>query len=463
MRTGASIPLRWTRSLRASVLFGALVLLLGLLGWSPVSAAAQARPSLSPSVSVGHAEHPHVYAGRGVIAFGNAQPLNASPTTLSSVMVAIVANPASTATSQGYWLASADGGVFAEGNAQFYGSLGNLTLTGPIVGMAATPDGKGYWLVAMDGGVFAFGDAAFYGSMGGTRLNQPVVGMASTPDGKGYWLVASDGGIFSFGDATFYGSMGGTPLNAPVVGMAATAGGGYWMVASDGGMFAFGDAPFYGSMGGSPLNDPITGMVAFPHSSGYMLVSTDGGIFGFGGINFFGSLGGGYGGNPADVPPVAGMALTPGGDGYWLLEPDGWSYSFSNPPSPAPSPTASAIVSIANSQVNTDPTRAISAIPTDRAKSGVRCSPPGCGNRRGCRSRPTRSPGTSTTGRQLTRECSRRLPHLFPETMSSTARDRLRRRPHSTSGWWCRSGRTVPSSPSKGTLVPRRSGHWRSW
>ena len=61
----------------------------------------------------------------------------------------------------------------------------------------------------MDGGVFAFGDAQFYGSMGGQPLNQPIVGMASTADGKGYWLVAADGGIFSFGDATFYGSMGG--------------------------------------------------------------------------------------------------------------------------------------------------------------------------------------------------------------------------------------------------------------
>ncbi len=290
-----------------------------------------------------------------MIGFGNAQPLNPDPPPLSSVMVAIAPNPASTATDQGYWLASADGGVFAQGNAKFYGSLGNLTLTGPIVGITATPDGKGYWLVAMDGGVFAFGDAAFYGSMGGTRLNQPVVGMAATPDGKGYWLVASDGGIFSFGDATFRGSMGGTPLNAPVVGMAATAGGGYWMVASDGGMFAFGDAPFYGSMGGSPLNDPVTAMVAFPNSFGYLLVSTDGGIFGFGRVNFYGSLGGGYGGNPANVPPVAGIALTPGGGGYWLLEPDGWSYSFSNPASPSPSPLASSIVSIANSQVNSDP------------------------------------------------------------------------------------------------------------
>ena len=49
----------------------------------------------------------------------------------------------------------------------------------PIVGMAATPDGAGYWEVASDGGIFAFGDATFFGSMGGTHLNEPIVGMAS--------------------------------------------------------------------------------------------------------------------------------------------------------------------------------------------------------------------------------------------------------------------------------------------
>ncbi len=323
----------------------------GVLLWAPAAAQA-AQPA-----ETGHAVRPHVYGGGGVIAFGDAQNINTPPAAaLGSVIVGMAADPVSKTSRQGYWVASADGGVFAEGSAPFFGSLGALALTGPIVGIAATPDGRGYWLVAMDGGVFAFGDAAFYGSMGGTPLNQPVVGMASTPDGKGYWLVASDGGIFAFGDAGFLGSMGGTPLNQPVTGMAATSNGaGYWLVASDGGIFAFGNAPFYGSMGGQTLNDPVVSMVASPGGNGYLMVATDGGIFGFGAINFYGSLGGGYQGNAADVPPVAGIALTPDGHGYWLLEPDGWSYAFSNPGSPAPSPTASTIVSVANSQVESDP------------------------------------------------------------------------------------------------------------
>jgi hypothetical protein len=31
--------------------------------------------------------------------------------------------------------------------------------------MAATPTGRGYWLVCADGGVFAFGDAEYFGNV----------------------------------------------------------------------------------------------------------------------------------------------------------------------------------------------------------------------------------------------------------------------------------------------------------
>src|SRR5678809_375210 len=79
--------------------------------------------------------------------------------------------------------------------------------------MASTPTGRGYWLVASDGGIFAFGDAGFFGSTGGMRLNKPVVSMAATPTGKGYWLVARDGGIFAF-DVPFHGSVPGLRLSS---------------------------------------------------------------------------------------------------------------------------------------------------------------------------------------------------------------------------------------------------------
>jgi len=308
------------------------------------------------AVTVGQAlAMPHAYAGGGTFAYGSAQVPAALTVPLSSVMVGMAPNPATSTTNQGYWLASADGGVYAMGNAGFYGSLGALRLEGPVVTIAATPDGRGYWMAALDGGVFAFGDAGFYGSMGGQPLNKPIVGMAPTADGRGYWLVASDGGVFSFGDAPFLGSMGGTPLVAPVVGMAALHHGtGYWLVASDGGIFAFKTA-FYGSTGGVQLGDPVVGMASMPDDGGYYLVGAGGSVFTFGDAPFRGDLAGGLGGNSHDIIPLSGIAVAPYGVGYWLLDPDGFNYSFANPPDPVASPTAAAIVATAASQVNADP------------------------------------------------------------------------------------------------------------
>ncbi len=221
----------------------------------------------------------------------------------------------------GFRLITGNGGVFAEGDVQAYGSTASIRLNKPIVGAASTADGKGYWLVASDGGIFSYGDAQFHGSMGGSPLNQPIVGMASTQDGKGYWLVASDGGIFAFGSAKFHGSMGGHPLNQPIVGMASNTSGGYWMVASDGGIFAFG-AGFYGSSGAVHLNRPIVGMASANDGKGYWLVASDGGVFNYGSATFNGSLGASH---PA--APIVGMAPSSIG-GYWLADTNGAVYAM---------------------------------------------------------------------------------------------------------------------------------------
>jgi hypothetical protein len=194
--------------------------------------------------------------------------------------------------------------------------LSGQTLNAPVVAMARTTDGGGYWLATADGGVFSFGDAGFYGSEGGVRLNQSVVGMAPTPAGHGYWLVTADGGVFSFGDAEFCGSAGALHLNQPIVGMAPTPDGkGYWLVAADGGIFTFGDAGFYGSAGALHLNEPIVGMAATPDGNGYWLVAADGGIFTFGDAGFYGSAA-----DDTLQEPVVGIVPTPGGGGYWLVE-----------------------------------------------------------------------------------------------------------------------------------------------
>src|SRR6516165_6735066 len=139
--------------------------------------------------------------------------------------------------STGYWEVALDGGVFAYGNASYFGSMGGKDLNGAIKGIVASPDGEGYWLYAVDGGVFAFGDAPFLGSPAlpsNARIpSMAIAGMAATPDGKGYWLVNASGGIYQFGDAVNYGDLSGTTLNKPIVGIAATADGrGYRLVAS---------------------------------------------------------------------------------------------------------------------------------------------------------------------------------------------------------------------------------------
>jgi predicted outer membrane repeat protein len=188
----------------------------------------------------------------------------ATEPSLSELVGTVIDVPTSNTTSggDGYMATGADGGVFAYGDAGFYGSRAGHALSAPIVGIASTPNGEGYWLAAADGGVFAYGDAGFYGSRAGLPLNKPVVGMMAAPNGKGYWLVAGDGGVFSYGEATFHGSHGGSPLSAPVTGMALSPNGnGYWLVGADGGVFAYGDAVFCGRTR-LPLDAPMVGITA---------------------------------------------------------------------------------------------------------------------------------------------------------------------------------------------------------
>jgi hypothetical protein len=47
------------------------------------------------------------------------------------------------------------------------------------VGLAATPDGRGYWIVTAAGRVFNEGDAAFYGSDATAPPRSPVVAVAA--------------------------------------------------------------------------------------------------------------------------------------------------------------------------------------------------------------------------------------------------------------------------------------------
>ncbi|MDQ1569192.1 MAG: hypothetical protein QOF96_4072 [Actinomycetota bacterium] len=180
---------------------------------------------------------------------------------------AAAAGTAAAASPSGCWLVASDGGIFAFGDAKFYGSTGAIKLNKPITGMAPTPTGAGYWLVASDGGIFSFGDAAFHGSTGAIKLNQPIAGMAATPTGAGYWLTASDGGIFSFGDAAFHGAAPSRPTakgpRTVTAMVPSPTGGGYWQAATSGELLAFGDAADLGSV--ANLTRPIVGLAALPN------------------------------------------------------------------------------------------------------------------------------------------------------------------------------------------------------
>ncbi len=126
---------------------------------------------------------------------------------------------------RGYTLANANGMggyTFGDYEACGVGIAGPLSAEYTAVAAVTDRSGTDCWVASSDGGVFAGGNAQFYGSMGGRHLEAPIVGMALAPDGGGYWLCADDGGVFAFGDAVFRGSMGGTVLNEPIVGMAAT-------------------------------------------------------------------------------------------------------------------------------------------------------------------------------------------------------------------------------------------------
>jgi hypothetical protein len=57
--------------------------------------------------------------------------------------------------------------------------MANTVLVKPIIGIAANARGTGYWLAGADGGVFAFGGAPFLGSLGGQDLNRPVFAICS--------------------------------------------------------------------------------------------------------------------------------------------------------------------------------------------------------------------------------------------------------------------------------------------
>jgi hypothetical protein len=163
----------------------------------------------------------------------------------------------------GFWLAIADGRVYGYEAACYKGQAGyqvgpcpdgvvaTSAATGPVVGITGTPDGKGYWVATANGGVSAFGDAHFYGSLPGLGIHVKNIRDAILSyTGTGYAL----GGVFIFGTGVkFYGSLPGIHVRVDdIVGIALTPDDKvYWMAsANERGVFGLGDAhPYYPGIG----------------------------------------------------------------------------------------------------------------------------------------------------------------------------------------------------------------------
>ena len=106
--------------------------------------------------------------------------------------------------------------------------------------------GHGYWLVGDDGGVFAFGDAKFYGSQPDPA--HTAVGIAAEPHGRGYWIAYADGGVSGYGaplteNSTLYTDPNVT--HPQTVAIATSGRGGYWL--------AQGEAPPVSTLAGDPF------------------------------------------------------------------------------------------------------------------------------------------------------------------------------------------------------------------
>jgi hypothetical protein len=223
----------------------------------------------------------------------------------------------------GYWMLAADGGVFAHGEARFFGSKAGTKLAAPLVGLAPTPTGAGYWLVDRRGEVFPFGDAAPFGSATDRTPRSAVVGIAATPTGRGYWIADDDGRVFAFGDAPDLGAAAVDGRDRAVGIAASPTGRGYWVASAGGAVFGLGDAGVFGSAYGKRLAKPVVGLAPTPAGNGYWLFAGDGGVFAFGAAGFHDSMGG-----KRLAAPVVGGAGGQSGFGYTMAGADGGVFTF---------------------------------------------------------------------------------------------------------------------------------------
>lgn len=234
-----------------------------------------------------------------VAAFGDASRFGVpSKLSLREPVVAVV--PAQGY--RGYWLVARDGGVFGFGAAPYLGSLPALAkqlgptkaakLSIPITGATPSPDGRGFLLVSADGGVYAFGDAQFAGSCASSRTcRAPAVAIVAGPSGQGYWVLLAGCQLVAFGNVTTFptGSCEAYATKKAQQAVAAVPtpdGRGMWVLLRNGAIFALGDARLFGNWAPSPptsaVPSPAVALVPSRLGSGAWVVFADGTVQAYG-------------------------------------------------------------------------------------------------------------------------------------------------------------------------------------
>ena len=316
------------------------------------------------------------FAGAAVGLTNQQKGMNYEPDGQLNAPITAMASLHNSAT-PGYWLVAEDGGVFAYGGAQFYGSMASTPLLSrnvaatieatwsPVIdcaSIAAADMGArvtagegvgGSYLPAIKLG--ALDTACYVGNVtagtsfrcssarvihtdlsvgyaipaippadptpvaafaipGGVNIEELYVGIAGTATDAGYWLCTIAGHVYSFGDAGYHG--GAPALNGPVVDFVRSHGGaGYYLLASDGGVFAYGDAVFYGEEASPPA--PMVGMALSSTGLGYWLVDELGQVYAYGDATYHGGAPGSLNG------PITGIALDTVSGGYYMVGSDG--------------------------------------------------------------------------------------------------------------------------------------------
>jgi hypothetical protein len=87
-----------------------------------------------------------------------------------------------------------------------------------VTSAVSTTDGNGYYVLTANGSVYAYGDALNLGGpTSSTGALNPASAIFTTATGGGYWVATANGSVYPFGDAPNDGGMNGHHLNAPII------------------------------------------------------------------------------------------------------------------------------------------------------------------------------------------------------------------------------------------------------